>query len=152
MGRAMLSKSLIQFSINGWGSVPYLLFDLRPNYGGGDEDYGNLPQKVPWMHCHTQCPWHCCRPPLTHTSAGDCWTLTGKAGSVSCGVTAPFFWVLVHTRYVWALWASLAGMGFDPWVGKGPWRRKWQPTPVFLPGKSCGKRNLVGYSPWGLKE
>ena len=32
------------------------------------------------------------------------------------------------------------------------WRRKWQPTPVFLPGKSHGRRNLVGYSPWGCKE
>ena len=35
MGRAMLSKSLIQFSVGGWGCVPSLLFDLRPNYGGG---------------------------------------------------------------------------------------------------------------------
>ena len=42
--------------------------------------------------------------------------------------------------------------GFDPWVGKSPWRRKWQPTPVFLPGKSHGWRSLVGYSPWGCKE
>ena len=33
--------------------------------------------------------------------------------------------------------------GFDPWVGKIPWRRKWQPTPVFLPGKSHGQRSLV---------
>ena len=32
------------------------------------------------------------------------------------------------------------------------WRRKWQPTPVFLPGKSHGQRSLVGYSPWGHKE
>ena len=42
--------------------------------------------------------------------------------------------------------------GFDPWVGKIPWRRKWQPTPVFLPGEPHGKRNLVGCSPWGRKE
>ena len=42
--------------------------------------------------------------------------------------------------------------GFDPWVGKIPWRRKWQPTPVFLPGESHGQRSLVGYSPWGRKE
>jgi len=41
---------------------------------------------------------------------------------------------------------------FDPWVGKIPWRRKWQPTPVFLPGKSHGQRTLVGYSSWGCKE
>ena len=42
--------------------------------------------------------------------------------------------------------------GFDPWVGKIAWRRKWQPTPVFLPGKSHGQRILEGYSPWGCKE
>ena len=42
--------------------------------------------------------------------------------------------------------------GFDPWVGKIPWRRKWQPTPVLLPGESHGQRSLVGYSPWSHKE
>ena len=42
--------------------------------------------------------------------------------------------------------------GFDPWVGKIPWRRIWQPTPVLLPGESHGGRSLVGYSPWGHKE
>ena len=42
--------------------------------------------------------------------------------------------------------------GFNPWVGKLPWRRTWQPTPVFLPGESHGERSLVGYSPWGPKE
>ena len=35
---------------------------------------------------------------------------------------------------------------FDPWVGKISWRRKWQPTPIFLPGKSHGQRSLAGYS------
>ena len=39
-----------------------------------------------------------------------------------------------------------------PWVGKIPWRRKWQPTPVSLPGKSHGQRSLVDCSPWGRKE
>ena len=42
--------------------------------------------------------------------------------------------------------------GFDPWVGKIPWRRKWKPTPVFLPGKSDGQRSLAGYIPMGHKE
>ena len=41
---------------------------------------------------------------------------------------------------------------FNSWVGKIPWRRKWHPTPVFLPGKSHGQRSLVGYSLWGHKE
>ena len=43
-------------------------------------------------------------------------------------------------------------LGFDPWVGKIPWRRKWQSTTVLLPEKSHGQRTLVGYSPWGHKE
>ena len=41
--------------------------------------------------------------------------------------------------------------GFDPWVGRIPWSRKWQPTPVFLPGKSHGQRNVAGYSPWACR-
>ena len=39
-------------------------------------------------------------------------------------------------------------LGFDPWIGKIIWRRKWQLTPVFLPGKFQGHRSLAGYSPW----
>ena len=42
--------------------------------------------------------------------------------------------------------------GFDPWAGKIPWRRKWQPTPVFFPGESHGQRSLMDYSPWGRKR
>ena len=42
--------------------------------------------------------------------------------------------------------------GFDPWVRKIPWRRKWQPAPVLLPGKFHGRRSLVGYSPRDRKE
>ena len=41
--------------------------------------------------------------------------------------------------------------GFNPWVAKIPWRRAWQPTPVFSPGEFRGQRRLVGYSPWGRK-
>ena len=41
---------------------------------------------------------------------------------------------------------------FSPRFGKTPWRRAWQPTPVFLPGDSHGQRSLAGYSPWGRKE
>ena len=58
-------------------------------------------------------------------------------------------------------WASLvaqkinnlpASAGFDPWVGKIPLRKEWQPTPVFLPGEVHGQGSLAGYSPWGCKE
>ena len=41
---------------------------------------------------------------------------------------------------------------FDPWVGKIPWTRKWQPAPAFLPGKFHRPRSLIGYSTWGCKE
>ena len=41
---------------------------------------------------------------------------------------------------------------FDLWVGKIPWRREWQPTPVFLPGKFHGQRSLAVYSSWGRKK
>ena len=44
---------------------------------------------------------------------------------------------------------SACRKGFNLWIGKFPWSRKWQPTPGFLPGKSHGQRSLVGYSPWG---
>ena len=42
--------------------------------------------------------------------------------------------------------------GFNPWVRKTPWSRKWQPNPVVLPGKFHGQRSLMGYSAWGHKE
>ena len=42
--------------------------------------------------------------------------------------------------------------GFHPWVRQISWRRKWQSTPVFLPGKSDGQRSLTGSNPLGLKE
>ena len=49
-------------------------------------------------------------------------------------------------------WRRWKRCRFDPWVGKIPWRRKGQPTPVFLPGESPWERHLAGYSPWGRKE
>ena len=56
----------------------------------------------------------------------------------------------------WLRWLSIClqgrRSGFNPWVGKIPWRRKWQPIPVLLPGKSHGQRILIGPSSWGLKE
>ena len=69
----------------------------------------------------------------------------------ACGWTS-----LVAGLPWWLRWESVCLQcrrpGFNPWVGKNSWRRKWQPTPVLLPGESHGWRSLVGYSPWGRKE
>ena len=72
---------------------------LGPNYGGGSEDNGDLLQKVPCRHCCTQCPRPCSRPPPTHASSGYSLTFLGKSRSISCGVTVPFSWVLVHSSF-----------------------------------------------------
>ena len=102
---------LIQFSVDGPGCVPSWLFDLKPNYGGGNEDNGDFFQKIPCMYCYTQCPQPCSRPPPTHASAEDSWTLTGKSGSVSFGVTA-------ETETELCLSISCGGMG-QQWTAAG---------------------------------
>ena len=50
------------------------------------------------------------------------------------------------------VWQEVQETWLDPWVGKIPCRRAWQPTLVFLPGESHGQKSLVGYSPRGHKE
>ena len=56
-------------------------------------------------------------------------------------------------NWIWLRWWRICLQcgrpGFDPWVGKIPWRREWQTTPVFLPGESHEQRSLAGYSPRG---
>ena len=65
-------------------------------------------------------------------------------------------WIFVFSYSWWLRWQRICRQckkpGFDPWVGKTPWRKAWQLIPVFLPGESHGQRSLVGYSPWGCKE
>ena len=65
-------------------------------------------------------------------TVGSVWVSVGSDGKVSDG--------------------NVGDPEFNPWVGKIPSRRKWQPTPVLFPGKFHGLRSLVGYSPWGRKE
>ena len=75
-------------------------------------------------------------------NAGDPGLIPGSGRSAGEGIGCP----LQYCGY------SFWGPGFNPWVGKIPWRRKWLPTPVFLPGESHGQRRLAGKSPWGHKE
>ena len=78
-------------------------------------------------------------------------------------IAAPLLWEVCKTKLqkgisqvILVVNNLLANAGdirrFDPSVRKIPWRKAWQPTPVFLPGESHGQRNLVGYSPWGSKS
>ena len=93
VSKAMLSNSLIQYSVDGLGSLP-----VCPDYGGGSEDNGNLLQRSHACSAALSTP-NPSRPPLAHASSRDSWTLVGKSESVSFVVTAPIFWVLVCTRF-----------------------------------------------------
>ena len=76
----------------------------------------------------------------------------------------PFFNLFFYIKSLWASdvaqWfkkkkksaCQCRRHGFYPWIGKMPWKRKWQPTEISLPGKSHGQRSLVIYSTWGLKK
>ena len=71
----------------------------------------------------------------------------------------PRYWIWVShiVDRFFTIWATreihqCRRLGFNPCVRKIPWRRKWQPPPVFLPGKIYGQKSLVGYSPWDHKE
>ena len=80
------------------------------------------------------------------------------SGSIHVG-TSGFYFILFLWRYRLSWWLSgkesacqRRKCAFSPWVGKIIWRRIWQPTPVFLPGKPHGQRSLAGYSLWRHKR
>ena len=81
-------------------------------------------------------------------------TLSGDCSSVHVKALLCFKGVFPKTRWVKnpPQCRRNRSRGFDPWVRKIPWRRKWPPTPVFLPEKSHGQKSLESYSPWGRKE
>ena len=76
----------------------------------------------------------------------------GRYAGEEVGYPPQYSWVSLVASMIKKFHLQCRRPGFDPWVGKIPWRRAWQPTPVFLPGESRGQRSLVGYSPWGHTE
>ena len=100
---AIISKSLIQFSADGWGCVPSLLFNCGHTMVEVMKIVGTFFKRALLPSVPPTSSW----PSPSHASAGESWTLIGKTGSVSCGVTAPFSWVLVHTGSVCALRESV---------------------------------------------
>ena len=93
-----------------------------------------------------------CQRLIVHRCVGLC------LGFVSCSIDISLF--SASTILFGLLWwfhgkdstCQWRRCGFDPWVAKTPWSRKWQPTPVLLPGKSLGQRSLKGYSLWSHKN
>ena len=81
-------------------------------------------------------------------------TLTSSLPDSLMSFWAP--WLNYKGKVIWAQWQRIhlpmQETLFYSWVRKIPWRRKWHPTPVFLPGESHGWRSLAGHSPWGCKE
>ena len=76
---------------------------------------------------------------------------------LSFSVVPFYLWPVIYLGLPWWLsqWRvclQCRRPGFNPWVRKIPWRRKWQPTPLFLLGKFHGQRSLAGYSPWSCKS
>ena len=128
-----------------------------------------------WGNCHSTQTWGY-EPSwflnlLLDPSSQCCWVSIFKVGSMHlnhCLDGEPLFFPLVRIFYpLIRILVCLVGFpgssvvkkppanagdaGFNPWVRKIPWKRKWQPSPVFLPGKSHGQMSLVGYSPSGRK-
>ena len=127
------------FSVDGQGCVLSPLFDLRPNYGGGNEDNGDLLQKVPCMHCHTQCPRPCNKPLTTHISAGDFWTLRPHrqvwisllrghcSFLLGSGVHKVLFEPSGHLWWVWDLILNMISP-LLPWKSWRTWNNRMVPN------------------------
>ena len=84
--------------------------------------------------CCTAEIMQCCK-----STIGLPWWLSGKR-------------ICLLRQETWVQFSSVQFSRLDPWIRKISWRRKWQPTLVFLPGKSHEQRSLVGYSPTGCKS
>ena len=105
-----------------------------------------------------------CQDPLRHVSS---WNVSGirmlhghahsmrnsrRTQMIVCECLLFLHTMMAHGEEFACQCKSCRRCRFDPWLRKIPWRRVWQPTPVFLPGKSHGQRSLAGYSPWDCRE
>ena len=147
MGRPMLSKSLIQFFVDGWSCVPSLSFTwdqtmveimqiMVTSFKRSHACTATLSAPSPAAGHHQPTPL-LETPGHSQPSLGQ--SLTAELYKGFSGGTSgkePICQFKRHKRQ----W-------FDPWVGKIPWRRAWQPTLVFLPGESHGQNNLVNSRP-----
>ena len=99
---------------------------------------GVLNNPSTWCGCWEGSPWV--------EQGRNRWRKT-QSGSESWGVPEQVFWSQESPRLTspWRLGCHHRKHRFDPWIEKIPWRRAWQPTPVFLLGESHGQRSLVGY-------
>ena len=111
----------------------------------------------PWFG---KIPWRRAWQPTLVFLPGESHGQKSLAGYSPRGCRVGYHWSGFHARMQGLpLWLSgkestcqCKRHSFNPWVGTIPWRRKWQPTSTYLPGKSHGQRNPVGYSPWGHKR
>ena len=108
---------------------------------------GDSPGKNTGVGCH--CLLHCVKVKSKSEVAQLCPTASNP---MDCSLPGSSVHGIFQARVL--EWGAIAVRrpGFNPWVRKIPWRKKLQPTSVFLPGKSHGQRSLEGYSPWGHKQ
>ena len=121
VGKAMLSKSLSSFLLMGKAVFPPCSLAVGVMVTSSKRTYASIP-RLPGLLQSVFLTL--CRPLLIHASAGDSWALTGKSVSVSREVTAPFSWVLVHTRFVFAPQESLFPQSCGISVIKSHWPSK----------------------------
>ena len=131
-----------------------------------DITHGALPIKEAQLGCGVQgFYWGLVMPLVSRFFEGQADAVCACAQSLSCVQFFATPWTVAHQAPVsmgfprqehWSGGKESACQctrrGFDPWVGKIPWRRKWQPTPVFLPGESQRRGSLVGCRLWGCTE
>ena len=152
-GRALLTKASVQLSTDGWGCTPSLLVvwpEVTRPWGDwglcgrvNDELPSGFMLRGRVLPCHS-----CCEPLPTHAFSGVFAALAGGFGSVSCGVTAPFLWVLLHSRFCilqdWSLWLPQScGSLFFFFFYQIPLALK-----IRFPGNSQSFRQVPGWAAW----